>query len=453
MHRAVTREDRMARPPHVEGVGGPCVGQDFRVETLDNGLSVVVTPQPQLHRAHLALYVRVGSRFETPAHNGLSHFLEHMLYRGTPSLPHAHDVNLAFERLGGYLYAATQVDFGVFSVTLPPEMLTDATPLFAEVLMDPTFADIEVEKEIVCEEILEDLDDEGRQIDADNLSRRLIYPDHPLGFTITGDEEHVRSFTRDMLRAHHARHYNAANTVLAFSGAIDPDHAFELAHKHFARMPRGEKVTSAPPKHTQKRPRFELVENVSSQTELRVCFRAVPDRSEMRPAMEMLMRILDDGMSTRLYHRVCDDKGLCYDVSASFDGYDDDGILDFAAGVQHSRVSVVASEITSLVSELARTGPTEEELEKARRRHGWDMRTMLDSPEELAGFYATGILFDRFETPEVRTERNAAVHREEIRALAELVAQPERLNVLAVGLLDDGDDRRLEDVVKGYLPP
>ena len=219
-------------------------------------------------------------------------------------------------------------------------------------------------------------------------------------------------------------------------------------------MPRGRARRSRPrPVHTQKRARFELVENVSSQTELRVCFRAVPDRSEMRPAMDMLMRILDDGMSTRLYHRVCDDKGLCYDVSASFDGYDDDGVLDFAAGVQHARAAIVTTEITSLLAELARTGPTEEELEKARRRHVWDMRTMLDSPEELAGFYAAGLLFDRFETPEARTAKNAAVTREDIRALAELVAQPDRLNVLAVGLLDDGEDRRLEDVVKGYTPP
>ncbi|HVH46606.1 MAG TPA: pitrilysin family protein [Labilithrix sp.] len=430
--------------------GGPIIDQRFHVETLENGLQVVVTPQAQLHRAHVALYVRVGSRFETAEQNGLSHFLEHMLYRGTPRLPHAHDVNLAFESLGGYLYAATQVDFGVFSVTLPSETLAETTSLFADVLMDPTFADIDVEKEIVCEEILEDLDDEGRMIDADNLSRQLIYPDHPLGFTITGDERQVRSFNRAMLEAHHARHYNAANSVLAFSGAVDPERALDLARRYFSRMPKGERVIAAPPNHTQKRARFELVENVSSQTELRVCFRAVPDRSEMRPAVDMLMRILDDGMSTRLYHRVCDDKGLCYDVSASYDGYDDDGIIDFAAGVQHARAAVVTSEITSLLSELARTGPTEAELEKARRRHLWDMRSMLDSPEELAGFYATGLLFDRFETPETRATRNAAVSREDIRALTDLVAQPERLNVLAVGLLEDGEDRRLEDVVNGY---
>src|SRR5262249_48046198 len=117
------------------------------ISTLPSGLRVVAIPQPQLHRAHVALYVRVGSRFETKATNGISHFLEHMLYRGTKRLPTAHDVNLAFERLGGYLYAATQTDFSVFSVTLPPECLDEACALFAEVLTGPTFADIDIEKE------------------------------------------------------------------------------------------------------------------------------------------------------------------------------------------------------------------------------------------------------------------------------------------------------------------
>ncbi len=425
----------------------------YETATLSNGLRVVVAPQPQLHRAHVALYVRVGSRFESPATNGLSHFLEHMLYRGTPSLKTAHDVNLAFESLGGYLYAATQTDFGVFSVSLPSESLAEATALFGDVLLRPTFEDIAIEQGIVCEEILEDLDDDGRQVDADNLSRSMIYPRHPLGYTITGDEKRVRSFTREMLEAHHARHYNAANAVLAFSGAVDGERAFALAESCFGAMPRGTPVTTAAPVHDQKTARLDIVENVSSQTELRVCFRAVPEASEHRPAMDMLIRTIDDGMSTRLYHRICDDKGLCYDVSANFDGYEDDGVLDFAAGVQHARTSVVTREIVDLVCDLATKGPTDEELAKAKKRNAWEVRSMYDSPEDLAGFYAGGLLFGRFQTPEERLAENAAVTSAQLRAMAETVAQPERLNVLAVGLLDDGEDKRLEDVVKGFRGP
>ncbi|MCL2777460.1 MAG: insulinase family protein [Polyangiaceae bacterium] len=422
----------------------------FRVTTLDHGLRVVVAAQPALHRAHVALYVRVGSRFESRKTNGLSHFLEHMLYRGTPQLKSAHEVNLAVESLGGCLYAATQVDSGIFSVTVPPELVTEASALFGEIITCPIFADIEIEKDIVCEEILEDLDDDGRQVDADNLSRQLIYPVHPLGFTITGDAERVLSFDQAMLRAHHAQHYATTSSVLAFSGAIDPDEAVALASRYFVDLPRGKAIETLAPIHTQTKPRISIVENVSSQTELRVCFRAVSERSTYRPAMDMLMRLLDDGMSTRLYHRIVDAKGLCYDVGASFDGYEDDGVLDFSAGVQHARSSIVTREILEILLEIARHGPTGSELDKAQRRHAWELQAMLDSPEDLASFYAGGLLVDRFETPEARMAANLRVTPQEIQSLAQMLAQPDRLNVVAVGLFDNGEDERLEEVVCNF---
>ena len=357
--------------------------------TLDNGLRVIVAPQPHLHRAHVALHVRVGSRFETPETNGISHFLEHMLYRGTPRLKSAHEVNLAFEQLGGYLYGATHADFGVFSLTVPPECVKDASALFAHVLTSPSFYDIELEKGIVCEEILEDLDDDGRQVDADNLSRGLIYGAHPLGFTITGNESTVKSFDLELLRRHHDVHYVACESVLTFTGAIDPKAALAYAQS-FEAIPRGETVTYEPPPQTQKKARLRFVENASSQTELRVCFRAPPRTATSRAALELLMRVIDDGMSTRLYHRICDSQGLCYDVSAGYDGYEDDGVVDFAAGVLHERTSRVTREILELVSELAEHGPTEDELAKAKQRFTWSMRAVLDITEELADMVALG---------------------------------------------------------------
>ncbi|HEY2514579.1 MAG TPA: pitrilysin family protein, partial [Polyangiaceae bacterium] len=422
----------------------------FQTTTLPNGLRVVATAQPQLHRAHVALYVRVGSRFEDPKTNGLSHFLEHMIYRGTPRLPSAHAVNDAFESLGGYLYAATQTDYGIFSVTVPPESLDAASSLFGEVLRAPSFFDIEVEKGIVCEEILEDLDDEGRQIDADNLSRELIYPTHPLGYTITGDEARVRSFTDEMCRTHHAKHYVAQNAVLAFAGAVDPARALDLAARDFGALASGGVTRGDTPVHAQKKPRLRIVDNVSSQTELRVCLRAMGESAPERAAIEMLMRLVDDGMSTRLYHRICDDKGLCYDVSGGYDGYEDDGVIDFAAGVQHARASVVTREILTMLEDLAQTGPTEDELAKAKRRHAWDLTALADSAEDAAGFYAGGLIFDRFETVDERQASLGKITREEIRDLAQRLAQPDRLNVVAVGLLEDGEDKRLTEVVKGW---
>jgi predicted Zn-dependent peptidase len=162
------------------------------------------------------------------------------------------------------------------------------------------------------------------------------------------------------------------------------------------------------------------------------------------------MRLVDDGMSTRLYHRLCDSRGLCYDVSAGYDGYEDDGVIDVAAGVQHKRAALVTREILAMFEELAQEGPSETELETARRRAGWDARALADSADETSAFYASGLLFDRFSTPEEHVAELARVTRDDVREVARRVAQPDRLNVVAVGLLEDGEDERLEEVVKGW---
>jgi predicted Zn-dependent peptidase len=421
-----------------------------RTATLSNGLRVVVSPLPQLHRAHVALWARVGSRFESRDENGISHFLEHMIYRGTRRVPSAHAVNLMFEHLGGSLFASTQVDHGIFSLTLPPESLDEACAAFGEVLSQPAFLDIDIERGIVLEEILEDLDDEGRQIDADNLSRALIYGDHALGFTITGSESHVRSFDERRLRSWHSRHYTADNTVLCFAGAVEEATALRLAERDFGALRRGVRAGAEPPEHSQAKPRLRIVDNVSSQTELRLCLRAFPERHPMRAALDVAMRLVDDGMSTRLYHRLCDARGLCYDVSAAYDGYEDDGVLDVAAGVQHKRVARVTGEILAMFEELAREGPSPDELEKARRRIAWDARAMADSAEETGAFYAAGLIFDRFSTPQEHVDELTRVSAEQVRDAVRELARPERLNVIAVGLLEDGEDARLARVVEGW---
>lgn len=417
---------------------------------LPNGLGLLVVPQPHLHRGHVSLWVRVGSRFESKETNGISHFLEHMLYRGTPRLRDAHAVNLAFENVGGYLHAVTHTDHGVFSVSFPPENLDAVVKLFSEVLLEPTFADIELEKGIVSEEILEDLDDEGRQINADNISRTLVYPDHPLGFTITGNHKRIKSFSEKLLRAHHARHYNASSSFLVIAGGIDPDRAKDVAFASFGGLARGVRPPSEPPAHAQKKPRIRLVPNTSSQTELRICFRAIAEAHPDRPALDLLMRVIDDGMSTRLYHRICDAQGLCYDVSAGYDGYEDDGILDFAAGVQHSRTAKVTKEILDLVSELAKDGPTDDELDKAKRRIGWETRALPDSPEEAATFFAQGKIFGRSDALEERLERLLAVTKDDVIRLVRSIATPDRLNVVAVGSLSDAESKRLSGVVRSW---
>jgi predicted Zn-dependent peptidase len=395
---------------------------------------------------------RVGSRFETQASNGVSHFLEHMLYRGSPSLQTAHEQALAFEELGASLYAATQADYGTMTLSMPPESLARAVAIFAEVVREPRFSAIEVERGIVREEILEDLDDEGRQIDADNLLRALVYGSHPLGFTITGSLEQLARFDRRMLRRHHESHYATENAVLCFAGAVEPETCFRLAKKHFSAMKRGPRVQASPAPTAQRKARFLHVPNVSSQTTLRMAFRALSDRDAREPALEMLLRVLDDGMSTRLYERICDDKGLCYDVGALYESYEDDGVFDVAAEVQHERVVEVAREIAEVLGDLAERGPTAAELERARARHLWQTQAMLDDADGLGAYYALSALSRLAPTPGKRHEELAAVTPRDVRDVAALVFRSERSNVVTVGTLSATQERALADVVRRNFP-
>ena len=376
-----------------------------------------------------------------------------MIYRGTQRVPSAHAVNLAFERLGGSLYASTQVDYGIFSLTLPPESLDEACALFGEVLAQPAFLDIDIEQGIVLEEILEDLDDEGRQVDADNLSRALIYRDHPLGFTITGDEAHVRVVRRGALRRWHQEHYVGRQRrprVLRRGRRGRRRCAWRSATSAALPARRARDGCAAPARAEEAAP-ADRRERLEPDRAPRVPARVRRGRTRCRPALDVLMRLVDDGMSTRLYHRLCDARGLCYDVSAGYDGYEDDGVVDFAAGVQHKRARHGDARDPRRCSRSSpATGPTEEELEKARRRIAWDARAMADSAEEAGAFFAAGLLFDRFaDAGGARRGAARASRRDDVRAAARELARPERLNVVAVGLLEDGEDERLEDGREG----
>jgi predicted Zn-dependent peptidase len=413
-------------------------------------LLVVCIPQPALHAAAVSLHVRTGSRYESRQSNGVSHFLEHMLFRGTPRFASAHEQALALERLGGTLYAATHADFGVMSLSLPPENLEAAFDVFAEIATRPRFSDVELERAIIREEILEALDDDGHQVDPDNLSRELMFGPHALGFPITGSLETLGALGVDELREHHARHYTASNAVLCFAGAIEPDACVRAAERHLGTLQAGERVAIARAPDGQREPRFRYVENQTSQTDLRLAFRAPGELDAEEPAAEVLLRVLDDGMSTRLYARLCDERGLCYDVSADYETYEDDGVLDLSALVQHARAPEVVREMCEIVREIARDGPTEQELDKVKTRHRWESLALLDDADALADFHGLAELARITADPGERHAEIARVSREQVRQAARRIFRPERLSAVAVGVLEEPERRTLERIVRGF---
>ncbi len=435
------------------GVAGPAGGaavHSLHTETLANGLRVVVIPQPHLHTASVSLYVKAGSRFESAEDNGLSHFLEHMLFRGTERLPSAYALNHAIESLGGTLLGATHADFTLYQVSIPPESLAESIGLFGEIVTHPVFSDLELEKGIVREEILEALDEDGRNVDIEDISRELVFEGHPLGYKITGDAANIGRFEVPDLHRWLARFYGATNSLVVIAGAVDAEESARLVREAFSALPAGAQAETVTPSLVDREPGFSFVESVGSQTELRVSFLGIGERDPRRLELEFLARVLDDGMSTRLHRRICDEQGLAYDVFAALDLYEDCGVFDLGASVEHSKAPALIEELFALARELRESLIAPEELEKAQKRYLWELRATLDDAIGLANFYGVRGLLG---VPGTLMEVADAVQRvtaEDVRALARELFRRERLSVTLIGLLEDDALDACEKLVAAY---
>ncbi|MEZ4223571.1 MAG: pitrilysin family protein [Polyangiaceae bacterium] len=410
---------------------------------LDNGVQVLVVPMPRLHSVVIEAQLRAGPRYESAEDTGLSHFLEHMLYRGTVSHPSAHEQALAFETRGGTLSAATYLDHGSLGIAIPPESFGAVMELFGEVYRAPIFSKLEIEQNIVREEILEGLDDAGNEIDPDNLVRRLAYGDSALGRPITGTTDRVSQMSRQQVAAHHAQLYVGCNTVLTIAGAVTVDSALTAAQRVFGDLARGTPITPEAAQ-AERGPRFLYVPHASSQTQLRIAFHGPGEHEPLEAATDMLLRILDDGMSTRLYHQICDERGLCYDVSATYEAYADTGLFDIATESEHERAPEVLQEVLNLLEDLAANGPTPAELDKAKARYRFQLDELVDHPAEAAEFFGFGALTGVARTPQERWQQFSALGRADLRAAAEKLFERGGLHVVGVG----GAKKRVQSTLR-----
>jgi predicted Zn-dependent peptidase len=419
------------------------------ITTLSNGLRVVAANLPSVHRISMTAQLRVGSRYESADNNGISHLLEHMLYRGIPGCPTAHEQALAFETLGGTLVAATGSDSGSLAISCPPSNFEETLALFGRVYREPLLGGLDVEKRIVREEILEDLDEDGTLVDDYDLLRAAAFEGHPLGLPVIGTVAHIDRFDVASLRAHHEKHYVGRGSVVAVVGPIDPEMATRAVERHFGAVPRGEVVVvDAPAPQTASRLRF--VKNSSSQTALRVAFRGpgIADASE--PATELLLRLLDDGNSTRLYTRLCDERGLAYDVSAGYDAAEDTGLLDIGCEMAHERATTALGEILHVVRELRDVGASAAEIAKAKARHLWGLAEMLDDPGELAEFLADAMLRGYTSSLLARAEQIDAVDANAIAAVAARLFVPEGMTSVVVGLQPKRTEAQLARMLREF---
>ena len=202
-------------------------------DVLPNGLTVVTVEMPHLHTVEVSMFVRAGLRFENEKNNGISHFLEHMMFRGNRKYADSISLNMEFEKIGRDLRASTLGEYTQYGFNPHISELGKGMEIFSEFFYSPTFPEIEVERGIILEEYYEDLNEDGVNVDINNHACKLLYPGTPMSWPTIGTEETIKNMSVEMLRGYYNAHYIPGNMVLAMAGPIEHEHNHQLAENYF----------------------------------------------------------------------------------------------------------------------------------------------------------------------------------------------------------------------------
>jgi predicted Zn-dependent peptidase len=400
---------------------------------LGNGLRVLTAPAPGLHSAMIALYVRAGSRHETAERNGISHFLEHLFFRGSEGWPDTVAMNAAVESVGGNLNGITARDHGCYYTPIHPGELATGLSILGDLVRRPLLAEMDVEREVILEELLDEVDVDGRDIDPDNLSKRLVFGDHPLGFKIAGTPAIVRRLSARDVRAHHGRFYTGANLVLAVAGPVESAEVEDLADAHLGQLPRGRASVDLPPPRWPDAPRSDIVDHEDAQAEFSLSFPCPPERHPDYPVHLCIRRLLDDGLSSRLPFEIVEKRGLAYSLHAGIDTFADAGMTVIDGACAPRKLPRVIEEVLNVLGALADREVPEAELARVQRRHRMTLAFSLDSASDLAGWYGAGEVLSAPEGFEERCRRVERVTPADVRRVAAETFRRRNLVAVVVG--------------------
>ncbi len=406
---------------------------------LENGLRILTIPMPQTRAVSVSLFVGAGSRYEPDEIGGASHFIEHMLFKGTEQRPTSRHIAEAIEGIGGYSNAYTDQEITAYWAKVAASHFAEATDVLTDMLRHSTFDPTEVEKErgIIVEEINMTMDTPDQWVGI--LLGRVIWPDHPLGRDVAGTRETVARIRRDQLLDYMAHHYLPEQTVVSVAGNITPEEVVEVIAERLAAWPSAPTNGYLPAPDGPSSPRWLVEDRPTEQGHL--CL-ALPGLSRLHPdrfALGLLNTVLGEGMSSRLFLEVREAQGLAYAVDSTLSLLDETGLLVVYAGVDPKRVSQAIQAILSELSRLRREPVPEAELNKAREYvKGRLVLSLEDSGVVSAWYGRQALLLNEMLTPDEVLAAYDAVTSDDVQRLAQTLFSGDKVCLAAVGPFGDG---------------
>lgn len=406
----------------------------FNKTVLKNGLRLITIPMADNPSVTVLVMVEAGSKYESKETNGISHFLEHMVFKGTPKRPKAIDITRELDGLGAHYNAFTGQEYTGYYAKADARHLDTVVDVISDMYLNPVFDKDEMEKEkgVIVEEIRMYKDLPQHQVHE--VMTDLIYGDQPAGWTIAGSEERVRSFTRDMLVQYRTEHYVPSATTIIVSGSFDEKAIQGKVEKAFESIAAGPKKGKLKVTESQDKPAIAAEFKETDQTHLVLAVRTFDVNDERTPTMQALSTILGGGMSSRLFSKLRDALGICYYVRTSHDVSTDHGNLNISAGVDNSRVEEAVKEILAECARLKAELVGDAELKKAKDYISGTTMLELETSEaraEFAGYQE--VMKGKVEQPEDLIKKIEKVTAADVQKLAKEIFVDQSLNLALVG--------------------
>lgn len=421
----------------------------FKKTTLQNKLRVITVPMKNANSVTVLILVGTGSKYEKKDINGMSHFLEHMFFKGTKKRPTTLNISETLDKIGGQYNAFTSKEVTGFWAKVDKKHEDVALDWISDMFLNSKFESEEIEREkgVVIEELNMYLDTPTAYVSE--LFEDLLYGDQPAGWRIVGEKENILAFNREKLIDYYTTHYAPENTVVCVAGDIQTKNIEEKMNKYFGKVKAVSPLSKAATKEIQGKPGILLHNKKTDQTHFCLGVRTYNMFDPRKYTLALMAIILGGNMSSRLFISVRERNGLAYYIHTSVDTTTDTGYLVTQAGIKNDSLEKAIGLVLDEYRDFKNKKITPQELKKAKDYLKGSTYLSLDSTDAQASFYATQAVMEHdILTPEEKLKMIDKVSVNDIKKVAEDIFAPEKLNLAVIGPFEEKNKKALEQLLR-----
>ena len=401
---------------------------------LKNGLRVITVPMKESPTVTALVLVGTGSKYETKEINGLSHFLEHMCFKGTTKRPISRDISTELDTMGAQYNAFTGQEYTGYYAKSDVKHFKNIFDVVSDIYLNSTFPEAEMQKEkgVIIEEINMYEDQPMRHVQ--DMIMEVMYGDQPAGWNIAGPIENIKKMKRDDFVKYKKEQYVPKATTVVIAGGVKEQDMMKEIKKAFGELKNDKKFGKIKTIEKQSTPQAKIKHKVTDQTHFVLGFRAFDIFDKKNAILSVMAGVLGAGMSSRLFHKLRDEMGVCYYVRANTDPYTDHGVFQISSGVDNKRVKEVITAILKECEKLKDELVGEKELAKVKEIFISGMKMGLEATDDVANFYGgQEVILGKIETAEEKAKKIKSVTAKQVQAMARFIFQNNKLNLALIG--------------------